>query len=249
MKKIFAFFLSAMLCACAVASAETYQVIMDEGSDVYQEDGITLAELTATFPQIVNLPDTIVMDLINHSIQDYIRLEGGYDGVMETALGDYKEGVEWVDFTTNHYSLDVQVEPELQSDKLFSVCYEFAAYMGGAHPDHWTRVEMYDIATGELVLLESMITDMDAFHEKVAELLLKQIEETGMAEHESFFEGYEETVRAWHSDQAVATQDGLTVFFDYYELAPYVSGSQFITLPYEDLDPYFNETGKALLGR
>ncbi len=248
-KKLFALLLSAVLCACAVASAETYQVIMDDGSDVYQEDGVTLAELTAKFPQIINLPNTAVMDHINRSIQDYIRLEGGYDGVMETALGDYKEKAEWIDFSTDHYFLDVQAEPKLQSDRLFSVFYAFAAYMGGAHPDHWTRVEMYDMASGDLVLLESMVADMDAFHDKVAELLLKKIDETGMAKDQDFFDGFEETVRAWRPEQAVATQEGLLVFFDYYELAPYSSGSQLITLPYDALDPFINETGKALLGR
>ncbi len=250
MKKPFAFLIAfALLFSAATAFAEGYQVITDTGGDELVEDGVTIAVLDAEFPQIVGLADTAVMDRVNRAIQDYIRLEGGYDAVCESALSDFKQGAEWFDFSKYHYDLTVRAESPLHTDRLFSVFYQLSAYTGGAHPGHWGAVQHFDLKTGDPVYLEALVDDTDAFHAHVADLLLKEMADSGMAAENYFFDDYEEAVRAWPLEQAVLAGDGLTVFFNEYDVAPYASGAQSATIPYAALDGYWNDAGRALLGR
>lgn len=224
------------------------QVIMGEMTDAYVEDGRTLATLTAHYPQLQNDEQYAVAQRVNEAISSYVRMQGGYDGVIESASGDYaagyRDGEEW------QYGLDVEAESKLYvPGRFLSVLYWFSAYTGGAHPDNWLAAQQYDLRTGDVVSVMDMVQDEDAFHAAVADMIMAQIKSRGLVDEMGYFEDYETTVRSWYGDQALFAEDGLLVFFSQYELAPYAAGDQRFALPMADIAPYLNETGRELLGK
>lgn len=232
-----------LLGGCALA--EGYEVLMDEGRDTLEENGVLIAELDAKFPQIIGMADTAVMDQVNHAIQDTIRLNGEYDGVCEAAEGDYAAGVH--DFTAMHYSLTVRAEATRKTGVLLGVRYDFSAFTGGAHGNSWTQTEQFDLRTGETVYLEQMVSDENAFHDAVAAYILSDIGQRGLVAEMGYFDGYEDVVASWHTEQAVLSDGGLLVVFSAIDLGPYASGPQEFTIPYDVLATHWNQLGNTLI--
>jgi len=222
-------------------------VIMDERVHVHEEDGLVLAVFDARFPQLIGMAGTAVMDRVNGQIADFLRAEGGYDDVVQAATDAHAAGI--FDFAAWTFSLRVLAEEKLhRENQLLAVLYNFAAYTGGAHEDNWLSSAHYSLETGDVVSLAELLTDADAFQAAAAEMLLAHIGMLGSAEALGYFDDYPETVRAWHLDQALLTSDGLLVYFNPYEVAPFSAGPQLITLDYALVSPYFTDLCRAWLG-
>jgi len=222
-------------------------VIMDESVHVYEEDGLTLAVLDARFPQLIGMDDTAVMDRVNRAIADFVRMEGGYDGIIEAASGARAAGA--VDFSMWTYTLHVLAEEKLhRAGQLLTVLYTFSAYAGGAHDDSWLSSAHYDLETGDAVSLAQLVVDVDAFHTAVGEILLTHIVMLGADEALGYFDEYPETVRAWRIEQALLTSDGLLVYFGLYEIAPHAAGIQRIVLDYALISQHFTDQCRAWIG-
>ncbi|MCQ2540082.1 MAG: DUF3298 and DUF4163 domain-containing protein [Acetatifactor sp.] len=141
--------------------------------------------------------------------------------------------------------------------QLFSYITNFYEYMGGAHGYYYSRAYNYDPATGRELKLSDLVTDMSKLHE----LVVAQIKDEW--DTDELFEEWEDTV-----DEAFNYPDGLNflagpdticIWFDTYELAPYVCGEIQTIFAMEDCDGLFNETyfhaenaevapGKVVLG-
>lgn len=243
MKKVLSLLLTFLLVVPAWGLSEVH-VIMGEESHAYEEDGKTLAKLEARFPQLVGMENTAAMDRVNEQIREYIRLEGGYDALTERASEDYRAGVDADGFV---YSLLVTAEEKLHTDGVLTVLFSFSAYAGGAHGNEWLGAQQYDLLTGDILPIQALAGDADKFHAGVADRLLAQIDLLGLSEDMGYFDGFEETVRDWAFGQSMLTSEGYMVFFNPYEIAPFSSGTQCITLDYALVLPYLTGEARALI--
>lgn len=229
------------------AFAEAH-VLVEERADVFRRDGLTLAVLDARFPKLFGMRDETAMERVNEQIEDFLRCEGGYDGIVEAAIYDYDTG--YTNFADLTYSLSVSAGEMLHiEDKLLTVLYDFSAYLGGAHADSWLAARQFNLATGEAFPLGAPVRDAEAFHAVVSELLLVELKGRQASGEARYFEGFEESVRAWREEQALWTGEGLLVFFNPYEVAPYVYGTQRVTIPYALIAPYLSEAYEWMFPR
>ncbi|MBQ6116684.1 MAG: DUF3298 domain-containing protein [Oscillospiraceae bacterium] len=149
-----------------------------------------------------------------------------------------------------HYS-DEAVLDFWGNEHVVSVTTTRKSYAGGAHPTVWRSCATFDVSTGKQVLLAEMARDVSTLQETVTRELLRQAAErqraTAAEERLIYYEDYQETLQAWMERAVCFDDQGMTVIFGVYDLAPYAAGEQVFRIPYELLAPCLNAYGKTVL--
>lgn len=185
----------------------------------YQEQSMSLV-----------LPDPDVADKI---IIDFFTRQDGYRQAAEDikAMAETKES-EYAYFYSALYS------PARIDMNVLSLTGTIISYSGGVHSNYSCIFANYDMVTGDVLTLGSILThedQADDLGELVIEAIASVPKETGI------WDGYEPTIRnrfagnisddqAWFFDN-----NGLSFSFPPYELAPFASGIITVTVPYQKL--------------
>ena len=117
-------------------------------------------------------------------------------------------------------------------------------YSGGGHPERTCVSASYDLLTGDVLTLASIMTK-DATMDQLCDLVLAGL--TEMAEGDYLYEDYANTVKkrfrvdASQDQDWYFTQTGLCFYFSPYEIAPYSSGVISVEIPYEKLNGLLHE--------
>lgn len=141
--------------------------------------------------------------------------------------------------------------------QLFSYIINYYDYMGGAHGYYYSRAYNYEPATGKELQLTDLVTDLSKLHE----LVVEQIKDEW--DTEELFDEWEDTIAAEFETPEVlnflAGPDTICIWFDTYDIAPYVCGEIETIFAMEDYEGLFNEAyfhpenaevepGKVVLG-
>lgn len=216
-----------------------------------QADGtsFTVYEGTIRRVQVEIKTNPEVADKINEGLDAYhSEAERIRDEAIEEALLMYDENGE--ESFYSFFSSNASIGTDFVSDSLicFGVIHDM--YYGGAHGGSIVATYCFDLNTGELVTIENICKDTDAFQQYIFSIIIDQIK-TYPEDNNPYFEGYEEAVpeafsrATWSvSDSCVITF--FTVTYQEYDLAPYAAGRPVFAIPLEDLRPYFNEYGLSL---
>ena len=123
---------------------------------------------------------------------------------------------------------------------VLSYVYDNYYYSGGAHGSYGYSGETYDTLSGEILKIED-IADNDKLYEATLDYLAQTY-----SSGETLYEDYEDSVKAYFYDYEagmnynfVVTYDGLMLFFNPYELAPYAVGMIRVYIPYEGHESIF----------
>ncbi len=171
--------------------------------------------------------------------------------LTELAQADWdwraESGTQWL----SEYYMELDCRP-YQTDRMVSVAGECYSYTGGAHPNTVLMAWNFDLGSGAFFSPEQLAEDEGAFSQAVQSEIVRQIQataaEAGVAAEDAFWSNYEEIAAEWSSYAVSFDEAGMTVAFSPYELACYAAGPQIFHLPYELLDPYLSDQGRALLG-
>lgn len=109
------------------------------------------------------------------------------------------------------------------------------SYTGGAHPNHFTARATFDAVSGKETDLRSLITDSTA----VKTLLEKAYRAEKI---DAFQEGFEfdETFQFEIAQEIGLTPEGLSFYYNPYEVAPYAIGDAECTLTWDQLTGLVN---------
>ena len=189
-------------------------------------------------------------DAASAAINDHIALlnelyytgTGAGDGVnalLEMALDNYSYAVDTGAQIATELSSDRTVSVLRADNSLVSFVFSTVTYTGGAHGNSLERGYVYDTQTGELLTLEKLSGDAEAFTQFVLEYITDLAANGEEYQNCSFPQSAEELSAAlapivregsWYFDK-----NGLVVFSDVYELGSYAEGSIRFTIPYDAL--------------
>lgn len=215
------------------------------------EDGTVLFAYTYQHMSLVlNKPevaDKVILDFLNRV--DTTRETAETTAAM--AKTAYTGSENW-----RPYLYHITYSPTRIDHTVLSLFGNNVVYSGATHPERTCVSASYDLQTGDVLTLAS-IMDMDATAGDFCELVLAGLSE--MAEGDYLYENYKQTVQHRFgvdasSDEAwYFTQTGLCFYFAPYEIAPYASGVITVEIPYEKLDgllhkDYFPAARKATQG-
>lgn len=121
-----------------------------------------------------------------------------------------------------------------ETDELIQISNYYEAYLGGAHPNHSSSSDCFDLKTGELLELPDLFTDWEIAKEVIWETIYPQILDRfpeGQAEESAKFarEDLEE------NPVFFIDPEGLTIYYNEYAIASYADGPSEFFVPKEDL--------------
>lgn len=200
---------------------------------VYAEDGSAIFRRTSQSMQLTmrdpDVADKIILDFLNR-VDSHTATA---DGVQQAAEAAYTGDTGW-----NTYFYDLIYDPMRVDHSVLSLYGEIVSYSGGNHPQRQCSSANYNMVTGDVLTLGSILYHIDS-KDELAELVIKSLD--SIAEEKYLLDDYKEVARQrFNRDESFDeewyfTSEGLCFYFAPYELAPYSSGVITAQIPYNKL--------------
>ena len=214
--------------------AET-MIAVDVGvttKDTTAENGTVLFQSTSQKMHLV-LNNAQVADKITKDFLNRLDIEQDAAAVETAAKSAYNGSQNWIP-----YFYGLTYNPQRIDQKVLSFYGDKVKYTGAAHAELSRKGASYDLTTGDVLTLASIMTS-DASGDDFCKLVLDELADR--AEGDFLREGYAEDVKrrftadASQDENWYFTTTGLCFYFDPYEIAPYTSGVIVAEIPYEKL--------------
>ena len=199
------------------------------GSGHYQVPGLN-REAQSRWPELVPV------------MEDFSRQEGtDRTAAFEEACADSREARKDYDHEYE-VSQETDIFPRRADDQVFSFVTYYMGYTGGAHGYYAYFGHNYDPVTGQELTLADVVSDEEALKDVIWDRLLEKYAGGSIgtmgATMDDYGSGEGKQPLNW-----AAGPDGLTFFFNPYELASYAEGAQTVTVGYEEFASLF--TGRV----
>ena len=174
--------------------------------------------------------DRIILDFLNR-VDD---AQKNAENILLAAKTDYIDNPYW-----NPYNQQLIYSPTRVDSSVLSLFGIDSSYTGGTHGIPRAVSVNYDLATGDVLTLAS-IMHVDANKEEFIQLVLQDLQ--NHYEEYYLFDDFEEVVRNRLGGDDTQYQDfyftgnGLAFYFSPYEIAPYASGVITVEIPYSQLN-------------
>ena len=209
----------------------TESLIADNGTVIFE---YTYQNMSLTL-QDPDVADKIIIDFLNR-IDKTRELA---QTTADSAKYAYDGSENWIPFLYH-----VVYSPTRIDQGVLSLFGTNAVYSGTFHPDRSCVSVSYDLTTGDVLTLASIMSTKASVND-FCKLVLEGLSEMGKGDY--LYENYTETVKDRFSvdpsqDEALFfTQTGLSFYFAPYEIAPYSSGIITVEIPYEKLTGLLND--------
>lgn len=203
--------------------------------NVVEKNTERLFEISADYPQVVgtNSPGAVkfnktVQDLIGERNQEFREWMMSLDA---EELKFHKErGIE-------SYS-EIGYSVQFAGKDLVSISFGNSYYTGGAHPNLDSFAITFDLKNGKPLELSDLFLPGSNFLKFISDFsistLKKQTKDFSDDEWIAGGAGPKiENFKSWY-----LTKDTLEIIFDQYQVAAYVAGPQYVSIPFEKLRPF-----------
>ncbi|MDH6356028.1 hypothetical protein M2132_002382 [Dysgonomonas sp. PH5-45] len=180
-----------------------------------------------------------INDKVFETIKLIVSLEEdsstNYNELFLGFIKSYKEFVSETPDYTQAWTVDIKGEVEYNSLELINIKLESFMMTGGAHGNPYTASLIFDAKEGKALSVSDLVNDTTAlnvlaeakFREKYNIPTDKSLNSTGLMFVDDKF-----ILPA----NIFVTKDGLLLFYNVYEIAPYVAGTKDILIPYTEID-------------
>lgn len=202
------------------------------------------ARMKADFPRAVSGPMRL-QQFINDTISHYVReslsafapprdeLLPSMDTIARRFIRDYQNFFEQNEDYGFTWEVETKGEVLFQNKKVLSVSLDNYSFTGGAHPNTFRQLLNFDLNNRQMLHLKEIIVDEFRFKSRVEEAFRQyhqigvgaDLNEAGFFWDQAFFLPANFAVR----------QNGLYLYYNNYEAAPYAAGSTELLLPWEKL--------------
>lgn len=135
---------------------------------------------------------------------------------------------------------DVIGNVEMQSGNYFTIRFKYNSYTGGAHGNYGEDYATFNINTGKKLQWSDLLIDKDKFS-KLAELRFKQVNGMEASKKLTEEEGFSfENNKFSLSDNFGLTSDGLIIYYQPYQVAPFSFGATTLQFKYFEISDYLN---------
>lgn len=201
--------------------------------DITAEDGTVIFRIITQNMHLVmqdpDVADRIIVDFLNRI--DHVATT--HEDTLQQAQSAYQPSDAWTP-----YLCSITYAPTRIDQSVLSLYGNNVHYNGGAHAVLTSHAANYNVVTGDVLTLGSIITDESAV-DKLCTLTIDKLSE--VADEKYLRDGFEETVKNRFSveesydEDWYFSSDGLCFYFDQYAIAPYASGVITAEIPYAEL--------------
>jgi len=139
-------------------------------------------------------------------------------------------------------TFDLKYEQTAPAGNIFSIKFTMEGYVAGmAHPYHVIRSANFDLEKGKDIALSDLFTANSDYLKTIANYCSDELSKRDIGFTDMFKQGADPTpdnYQEWN-----IASDGLVITFNEYQVAPYVSGPQTVTVPYSELKSLVDPKG------
>ena len=202
-------------------------------SDTSASDGTVIFRAVTQNMQLVmqdpDVADRIIVDFLNRIDQ----VAATHEETVQQAKSAYLPSDSWVPYLSS-----ITYAPQRIDQSVLSLYGNNVHYTGSAHAIVAPCAANYNVITGDVLTLGSIITDENALAQ-LCDLTIQSL--TDVKEEKYLYDGFEDMVRnRFGTDESYDenwyfSTNGLCFYFDPYSIAPYSSGIVVAEIPYEAL--------------
>jgi hypothetical protein len=202
------------------------------------------------YPEMTGGPAS-VKAAINKAVSDFLLKdteEGPRFDTVEDAMNgfiaNYQKFKNEFPDAPYTYKSDKEIKVANQSPRIISLDFNHTWFTGGAHPNLSRMLASYDATTGEKIKLSDLlVADYKSRLDEIGEKKFREVRRltADMSLSEAGFNFKDGTFTL--NDNFYADKDGLTFYFNPYEIAAYAVGPTEFTLSYSDIKSLIKADG------
>lgn len=212
-------------------------VVMRDQKKEFTYQNIVMVTLRIHSPQ-VRVPQSPQAQI---GINSRIRTQtSDFAHYVSTTL--YRQAIqEYKDFQTNQfpfrpYDAVLQYTVTWNRDNLLSTYRDQYEFTGGAHGNTLRASDTMSLKTGARLSLASFFPRGTDYRLLILRKIIKQAEKNYQSDPDIYFENYRDLiVQYFNPESFYLTPEGLAIYYQQYEIAPYSTGIVVFPIPYAEL--------------
>ena len=152
--------------------------------------------------------------------------------LYQMAMDDYENSIA-NDFPVHEYEVYVEFNVTYNKNCTLSLYFDRYEYTGGAHGMTYRSSDTWNLQKGIRMELTDFFPDKENYTEWIQKNIIDQIKQEMKKDNAMFFDEYADLVKEnFNAKNFNLSEDGVVIYFQLYEIAPYASGIQTFTIPY-----------------
>ena len=228
-----------MLCACGAEKSEDTAIGAFSGGYTYEEsfeqDGKVYLTVKVEYPKMEGEEGRA--GEINAFFKEKLDREKEYIKSEIEPMARETAG-----YLAEDQSCAYEVKWErqrLDADCLSVLCTTYR-YLGGVHPGQSLAAYNFDKEGGLITADRLFGMDHAEYSQRLRTLVLNKVDNAStdeQAQYDGYFEGWRDNMMDyWQPDDFLITDDGITIFWQEYAIAPYAAGMPRFDLSWEELE-------------
>lgn len=181
-----------------------------------------------------SMPDMLILDQLNayYSTKAVMYINKNVRNLYQEAMVDYEYSVA-NQFPVRQYDIYVDFQVTYNRDCILSIYFDRYEYTGGAHGTTVRFSDSWNIGCSRPLTLMDLFPPDTNIREYYISAIIEQIRHEVQNEPMLYFEDYENLVNQYFRPSSFyLTGDGVVIYFQQYEIAPYASGIPEFLIPF-----------------
>lgn len=212
--------------------------VMEESNNYYYNQEKIL-KVTMQYPQFWGkaIPPATV------HINEYYECQAGkfWQTVKEQILPDARQleqEMKKMQQPMRTYEVNLSLTPEYQDDCTASMYFDEYIYTGGAHGTTFRSSDNWKLQEGIQYQLKEFFPAEADYRKIVLDEITKQAQAQMAEGSQQYFDNYEQLIdQNFKEENFYLTEDGLVIYYQQYDIAPYSSGIPEFVIPYSPDGP------------
>lgn len=215
---------------------EEYQVIIRERElkqDMYYKDSVIM-RYTIKYPQFISgiYQELVVKLNALYRTKAVMYERSNVMNLYQMAMVDYEYSVA-NNYPIHQYEAYVDYTITFNQNCFISLYFDQYEYAGGAHGMTIRYSDTWNLPKSKRVELYEMFPHRIRYRDFIVQSVIKQIEADIQGGNTMYFDNYAQLVNeTFKTNNFYLTRDGLVVFFQQYDIAPYAAGIPTFLIPY-----------------
>lgn len=198
--------------------------------------GQVILKYTVYYPQLLSEYNMLILEQINayYRTKAMMYINRDVKNLYQQAMVDFEYATA-NRFPVRQYEIYVDFNVTFNMNCIISLYFDRYEYTGGAHGSTVRTSDSWNIACKRPVSLTDLFpagTDIRDYYKRA---IIGQIEQEAESEAMLYFEDYENLVNRYLSlSNFYLTYEGVVIYFQQYEIAPYATGIPEFLIPYSD---------------
>jgi hypothetical protein len=199
------------------------------------------AVIEITYLEITEGPSPRILNSINKQLEDIMIYSQGFENfqhLMDSFIMEYRIYAEANSEDPLNIGWEDQriMEAVYNNHNIFSISCSFYSFTGGAHPNSWIDYYNFNIQTGKIIDLEDLFTYRELKKlQNTGESLFRDMQ--GINEDDCFsdYDFWFPDDKFYLTENFFIDDQGLTFYYNSYEIAPYSHGPTTLNIPYRSI--------------